>query len=109
MLAIIWACGIAGIALQVLWFDVFSRWPGLGLYLGMGWIVGVQGGAFAEKVPEYRRNALAQLREPLDSVRRLERTAREVREMTEAPSGGPRPSQVEVVGGDSELVGLARS
>ncbi len=80
-----------------------------GGFAGVGWIVGVQGGALAEKLPEYRRNALALLREPLDSLRRLERTAREVRELTEAPSRGPEPSKVEVVDGDSELVGLARS
>jgi hemolysin III len=38
ILCIVWAYGLTGIALQMLWFDVFSRWPGLGLYLGMGWI-----------------------------------------------------------------------
>ena len=38
ILAIVWTYGLVGVALQVLWFDVFSRWPGLGLYLGMGWI-----------------------------------------------------------------------
>ncbi len=79
-----------------------------GVFAGMGWIVGVQGGALVEKLPEYRQGVLAQLREPLQSLRRLERTAREVRELTESPGGVPRPSQVEVVEGGSELVGLAR-
>ena len=78
------------------------------VFTGIGWVVGVQGGAIAEKLPEYRQNALAQLREPLDSLRRLERTAREVREMAEPPGGGPQPPKVEVVEGGSELVGLAR-
>jgi predicted PurR-regulated permease PerM len=41
-----------------------------GVLAGLGWIVGVQGGALTEQLPEYRRNVLAQLREPLDSVRR---------------------------------------
>jgi predicted PurR-regulated permease PerM len=75
---------------------------------GMGWVVGVQGGALVEKLPEYRRTALTRLREPLESLRRLERTAREVREMAEPPGGGPTPPKVEVVEGGSELVGLAR-
>jgi predicted PurR-regulated permease PerM len=79
-----------------------------GGFAGVGWIVGVQGGALAESLPEYRRNALAHLREPLDSLRRLERTAREVRQLTEAPVGGPRPAKVEIVEGSSELVSLAR-
>ena len=78
------------------------------VFSGIGWVVGVQGGALAEKLPEYRRTALAHLREPLDSLRRLERTAREVREMAEPPGGGPQPPKVEVVEGGSELVGLAR-
>jgi predicted PurR-regulated permease PerM len=78
------------------------------VFAGIGWIVGVQGGALAEELPEYRRSVLAQLREPLDSLRSLERTAREVRELTEPPSGVPRPSKVEVVEGGSEVVGLAR-
>lgn len=77
------------------------------VFAGMGWIVGVQGGALAENLPEYRRTAIAKLREPLDSLRRFERTAREVREMADPPGGGPRPSKVEVVEGGSELVGFA--
>lgn len=36
ILAIVWTYALVGVALQVLWFDVFSRWPGLALYLGMG-------------------------------------------------------------------------
>jgi predicted PurR-regulated permease PerM len=75
--------------------------------IGVGWVVGVQGGALVDKAPEYRRIAMAQLREPLDSLRRLERTAREVRELTE-PASGPQPPKVEVVDGGSELAGFAR-
>jgi predicted PurR-regulated permease PerM len=76
---------------------------------GVGWVIGVQGGALVQKAPEYRRIAMAQLREPLDSLRRLERTAREVREFTEPAAGGPAPPKVEVVDGGSELLGFARS
>jgi predicted PurR-regulated permease PerM len=79
-----------------------------GVFAGTGWVVAVQGAVLTEKLPEYRRNALAHLREPLDSLRRLERTAREVREMTEPPIGAPSPPKVEVVEGSSELAGLAR-
>jgi predicted PurR-regulated permease PerM len=80
-----------------------------GVFAGMGWVIAVQGGALAEKLPEYRRNVRAQLREPLDSLRRLERTAREVREMAEAPGGGaPEATKVEVVEGGSEVLGFAR-
>ena len=38
ILLIVWAYALGGILLQVLWFDAFTRWPGLALYLGMGWI-----------------------------------------------------------------------
>jgi channel protein (hemolysin III family) len=38
ILGIVWVYGTAGICLQVLWWDTFARWPGLALYLGMGWI-----------------------------------------------------------------------
>jgi predicted PurR-regulated permease PerM len=76
---------------------------------GVGWVVGVQGGALVAKAPEYRRIAMAQLREPIDSLRRLERTAREVRELTDAADGGsPTPPKVEVVEGGSQVLGLAR-
>jgi predicted PurR-regulated permease PerM len=73
---------------------------------GVGWVIGVQGGALAEQAPEYRRVALARLREPIDSLRRLERTAREVRELAD-PGQGSAP-KVEVVEGGSELLGFAR-
>jgi predicted PurR-regulated permease PerM len=79
-----------------------------GLFAGMAWVVGVQGSVLTEKLPEYRRNAIAHLREPLDSLRRLERTAQEVREMAEPPGTGPAPEQVQVVEGRSALMGLAR-
>jgi predicted PurR-regulated permease PerM len=78
------------------------------VFAGVGWVIAVQGSLLTDKLPEYRRNALAHLREPLDSLRRLERTAREVREMTEPPGIGPSPPKVEVVEGNSELAGLAR-
>jgi len=78
------------------------------VFAGMGWIIGVQGGALVERLPEYRRTVLTQLRQPLDSLRRFERTAREVREMAEPLGGEARVSKVEVVEGGSELVGLAR-
>ncbi len=81
-----------------------------GVFAGIGWIVGSQGGPLVEKLPEYRRALRAQLREPLRSLRHLERTAQEVGELTEvAPSGEPGPAKVEVVEGGSELVGFARS
>lgn len=79
-----------------------------GAFAGMGWVVAVQGGALVDELPEYRRIVRAHLREPLDRLRRLERTAREVREMAETPTGEPEPSKVEVVEGGSELIGLAR-
>jgi predicted PurR-regulated permease PerM len=74
---------------------------------GVGWVVGVQGGALVDQAPEYRRIVTTRLREPLDSLRRLERTAREVRELAE-PATGPAAPKVEVVEGGSELLGLAR-
>jgi len=80
----------------------------MGAFGGTAWIVGVQGGALVRELPQYRRTAVAQLRAPLDSLRRLERAAREVREMTEAPTREPEPPKVEVVDGDSELVRLLR-
>src|SRR5262245_33844154 len=60
-----------------------------GVFAGMAWVVGVQGSALMEKLPEYRRTLVAELREPLDSLRRLERTAREVRELAVPPSDAP--------------------
>jgi predicted PurR-regulated permease PerM len=77
-----------------------------GVLGGVGWVLGVQGGPLVEKAPEYRRLVVAQLREPLDSLRRLERTAREVRELAQPATG--QPPKVEVVEGGSELLGLAR-
>jgi predicted PurR-regulated permease PerM len=74
----------------------------------MGTIVAVQGGALVEALPKDRATALAQLRAPLASLRRLERTAREVREMTELPTAQPEPARVAVLDRGSELVGLAR-
>jgi hemolysin III len=36
-LAVIWAYAVAGVTLQLLWFQFFSGVPGLILYLGLGW------------------------------------------------------------------------
>jgi predicted PurR-regulated permease PerM len=74
---------------------------------GVGWVIGVQGGALVEEAPEYRRIVTARLREPIDSLRKLERTAREVRELTDPGASSSAP-KVEVVEGGSELLGFAR-
>lgn len=79
------------------------------VFAGMGWTIAVQGGALAERLPEYRRIVRDRLREPLDSLHRLERTAREVRELAEPSGAQPKPSKVEVVEGGSELVAFARA
>jgi channel protein (hemolysin III family) len=38
LLSIVWAYALAGVFLQVMWFDLFKGQVGLGLYLGLGWI-----------------------------------------------------------------------
>jgi predicted PurR-regulated permease PerM len=79
-----------------------------GVFAGTGWVFANQGGTLVEKLPEYRNALRAQLREPLRSLRDLERTAQEVGELVPS-SGEVSPPKVEVVERDSELVGFARS
>lgn len=37
-LLFIWTLAIVGIGLKLIYFDQISRWLGLGLYVGMGWL-----------------------------------------------------------------------
>jgi len=81
-----------------------------GVFAGTGWVVANQGSLLVEKLPEYQRAVREQLREPLRSLRRLERTAQQVGDLSQvAPNAEASPAKVEVVDGGSELVGFARS
>ena len=77
------------------------------VFLGVGWLLGTQGRALLGDVPEYRRvliGKLHDLREPIDTI---ERVAREMR--AAAGVSEPAPARVEVVNGDSPLLGQITS
>ncbi len=51
LLAVVWTLATLGAVLKVVWPDL-PRWPGVGLYLGLGWLAVVAAWPFAQRAPE---------------------------------------------------------
>ena len=43
MIILVWVLAIAGIIVKLLFFETLSKWVGLGMYLGLGWIGVISG------------------------------------------------------------------
>jgi predicted PurR-regulated permease PerM len=98
--------GIGRIA-AVLGVSVFVA----GMLFGMGWVLANQGGVLLERAPEYRRNAIAKLRDlrrPLHTVQQAAEQMKEIQRQIDEPAGASPAPKVQVVDGGSGPIALAR-